>query len=113
MKLNEARAKEILGYNAEENEVTCCMVGYDAAAAVTELLRKALELVLIFHDTWPWDDAKRKEWNKRMDALLGPVDTRDPKVVGAHGDGTWDGARPSNEATTKNLCNAVRAALAK
>lgn len=30
--------------------------------------------------------------------------------ISDNGDGTWDAATPTNEATTKNLCNAIRAA---
>jgi hypothetical protein len=74
-------------------------------------LAAACHLVLLFHDGEQWTDDKRNFWNLTMTYLLGPVADRDPKVVGAHGDGTWDGAKPTNEATTKNLCNAIRAAL--
>lgn len=74
-------------------------------------LASACELVLLFYQCGWWDDVKRAEWDKRMNLLLGPPESRDSKLVGAHGDGTWDGATPTNEATTKNLCNAVRAAL--
>lgn len=76
-----------------------------------ERLATACELTLLFYTVGPWTDEKRAQWSEKMDSILGPVDKRDRKTVGANGDGTWDGARPSNEATTKNLCNAVRAAL--
>jgi hypothetical protein len=71
----------------------------------------ACELTLLFYTVGPWTAEKRTQWSEKMASILGPVDKRDPRTVGDNGDGTWDGARPSNEATTKNLCNAVRAAL--
>lgn len=77
-----------------------------------ERLVMACELTLLFYTVGPWTDAKRQEWSEKMDAILGPALERDERVVGANGDGTWDGACPGNEATTKNLCNAMRAALA-
>lgn len=74
-------------------------------------LTAACELVLLYHSASPWDDEKRMVWANGLTLILGPAAGRDPKVVGANGDGTWDGTEPTNEATTKNLCNAVRAAL--
>lgn len=74
-------------------------------------LRTACELTLLFYSVGPWTDDKRANWSQRMDALLGPAIERDERVTGSNQDGTWDGAMPTNEATTKNLCNAVRAAL--
>lgn len=74
-------------------------------------LREALKLVLLFHSGSPWDFEKQQAWANGLTAILGNATSRDPKVVGANGDGTWDGACPTNEATTKNLCNAARAAL--
>ena len=71
----------------------------------------ALELVLLFHSGSAWTLEKQQEWANKLTELLGPAAERDPKVVGAHGDGTWDSAEPTNEATTRNLCNAVRATL--
>lgn len=78
-----------------------------------ERLVAACELTLLFYTVGPWTDEKRAQWSEKMDSILGPVDKRGRRAVGDNGDGTWDGARPSNEATTKNLCNAVRAALAQ
>ena len=77
-----------------------------------ERLVTACELVLLFHSGSPWDDAKRYHWAEKLSSLLGPAIRRDPRVVNANADGTWDGSPVTNEATTKNLCNAVRAALA-
>lgn len=74
-------------------------------------LAQACQLALLFHSGSPWTFEKRQEWANGLTELLGPASTRDCKVVGANGDGTWDGAMPTNEATTKNLCNAIRAAL--
>lgn len=56
-------------------------------------LTAAIELILIFHGGHTWDMEMRKQWDERINALLGEP----PK--GFH------------EVTTKNLCNAVRAAL--
>ncbi len=71
----------------------------------------ALEAVLLFHSGGPWTSDKAKRWGEILNDTLGPSNSRNPSIVGANGDGTWDGARPGNEATTKNLCNMVRAAL--
>lgn len=74
-------------------------------------LQEACKLVLLFYSSGHWDDDKRQAWANGMTVLLGPAIERDSKVVGANKDGTWDPALPTNEATTKNLCNAIRAAL--
>jgi len=78
-----------------------------------KVCQTALELVLLFHSGSPWTFDKQQDWANKLTELLGPAAGRDPKVVNAYGDGTWDGVKPTNEATTKNLCNAVRAALAR
>lgn len=60
-------------------------------------MRLALELVLLFHGNGPWDDYKRQAWSNGLTELLGVAFSREDY--------------PTNEATTKNLCNAVRKAL--
>ncbi len=61
-----------------------------------EKMRAALSLVLLFHSGRSWDSTARKEWETGLEAVLGPVPV----------------APDTHEATTKVLCNAVRAALA-
>jgi len=56
----------------------------------------ALNLVLLFHSASPWDFDKQQKWQQLCHQLLGR-----PKF-----DTGWD-------ATTKTLCDAVRATLAK
>lgn len=73
-------------------------------------MEHALRLVLLFHGA-RWDDEQKQAWANGLTFILGTASGRDPKAMGANGDGTWDRATPTNEATTKNLCNAVRAAL--
>lgn len=73
----------------------------------------ALDAVLLFHSGSPWDWDKKQRWDNLLTVIMGPAAGRDPKVVGSYGNGCWDGAEPTNEATTKNLCNAVREALRK
>jgi hypothetical protein len=69
-------------------------------------LRTAAELVLLFHSGSPWDWDKKQQWDCKLIELLGPASSRKP--AGYH-----HGLIPAtNEATTKNLCDAVRAALA-
>lgn len=58
--------------------------------------RLALEAVLLFHSGSPWDDAKKLKWRVITDEMLG--EAHDPK----HG----------HDATTKVLCDVVRASLA-
>lgn len=84
----------------------------DALTAQRDACVAALEAVLLFYSASHWTADKKQQWEDRMNILLGDSVTRHPKVVGSNGDGTWDGARATNEATTKNLCNGVRAALA-
>lgn len=77
--------------------------------AAPELL-EACKLVLLFHSGSPWDFEKRQAWVNGLHSL---ITTNDPKVTGANGDGTWDAKGNREDATTKNLCNAVRAAIEK
>lgn len=63
----------------------CLEDGLRAAKAATEL-------VILFHSAGEWDADKRMDWTNRMVAILGPGNHRD-------------------EATTKNLCDAMRAVL--
>ncbi len=77
----------------------------------TTKLRAACELVLLFYSAPHWNASAKEKWNQGMNLCLGKPEDRDIRVTGAHGDGTWDGASATNEATTKNLCNAVKAAL--
>ena len=56
----------------------------DAARKENERLREALRLTLLFHSGSPWDDSKRLAWLK---------------ITGVE------------EATTKVLCDTIRAAL--
>lgn len=74
-------------------------------------LKQACELVLLFYTVGPWTYDKSQAWANGLTELLGCAFSRDSKIVGVNGDGTWDKAVPTNEASTKNLCNAVRAAL--
>lgn len=55
-------------------------------------LTEALKLVLLFHSGSPWDDEKKEAWANHLKLIFGEF-------------------VQTNEATTKNLCNAVRAAL--
>lgn len=82
----------------------------DTLKARCEKLGEVCRLALLFHSGSPWDNEKNEAWANGLTNILGPAIARDCKVVGANGDGTWDGALPTNEATTKNLCNAIRAA---
>lgn len=52
-------------------------------------LVEACKLVLLFHSASPWDDEKKQWWTDGL------------KAIGI----------PTNDATTKNLCDAVRVAL--
>lgn len=79
--------------------------------STNEALLKACKLTLLFH-SGRWDYEAKEQWANWLTDLLGNATSRDAKIVGANGDGTWDGATPTNEATTKNLCNAQRAAIA-
>lgn len=64
-------------------------------------LQMACELVLLFHSGADWSVTKRADWNNKLTELLGPKDIRNGR-----------GSVPaSNEATTRNLCDAVRKAL--
>lgn len=83
------------------------------SATEKEFLRSACKAVLLFHSGKAWTADVQIEWDNLLTSIMGPAVARDPQIVGANGDGTWDGAYPTNEATTKNLCNAVRAALEK
>ncbi len=83
----------------------------EALAELVEKLKTACELTLLFHSGSPWDFEKQNKWANLLTDLMGSASSRDPRIVGANGDGTWDGAMPTNEATTKNLCNAQRAAI--
>ena len=58
-------------------------------------LRTALELVLLFHSGSSWDNAKMQKWRNGIKTILG------------------DAPMEGSDVTTKNLCNAVRAVLAK
>lgn len=62
-------------------------------------LTAALELVLLFH-SGHWTKEAELAWNSRMDGILGEVKDR-PE----------ESRRMGNDASTRNLCNAVRAAL--
>jgi hypothetical protein len=67
----------------------------------TEKMDLALEAVLLFHSGSPWDDKKRMRWAFLTSSILGPC-----KQLSAYGTPTgrgWD-------ATTKVLCDMVRAA---
>lgn len=64
-------------------------------------LQMACELVLLFHSGGDWSAAKRAEWERKLTELLGPKDIRNRPF----------GIPASNEATTRNLCDAVRKAL--
>jgi hypothetical protein len=75
-----------------------------------EALLQACKLVLLFHSGSHWTFEKQQEWVKGMHAL---ITTNNPVVVGANEDGTWDRNAAREDVTTKNLCNAVRAAIAK
>lgn len=61
-------------------------------------LLRACELVLLYHDGGPWTFEKANAWANGLTDIMGPALFRRDL--------------PSNEATTKNLCNAVRAAVA-
>lgn len=61
-------------------------------------LTEACKLVLLFHDGGEWTNDKRLAWSNTIGLLLQNEYGRVPKDF--------------SEATTKNLCNAVRAALA-
>jgi len=65
-------------------------------------MRIALEQVLLFYGAGPWDDAKRSKWAENCAALLRtpPQDFRK----------LWD-PNYCLDATTKVLCDCVRAAL--
>lgn len=58
----------------------------------------ALKAVLLFHGGGEWDAVKRSAWELLLTQCFESTAVRLP---------------PTNEATTKNLCDAVRAALAK
>jgi len=62
----------------------------------------ALEAVLLFHSGSPWDDDKRIRWQITAKILLGPC-----TLLSSHGlpVDQW-------EATTRVLCDMVRAARA-
>lgn len=60
-------------------------------------LETACRLVLLFHSGSPWDFQKQQAWQNGLIEL--GLDVGDP----SH--------NHSGEATTRNLCNAVRAAL--
>lgn len=60
-------------------------------------LTEACKLVLLFHSGSPWDIQKSLSWQNGMGQLLQSETGRVPDDF--------------SDATTKNLCNAVRAAL--
>lgn len=62
-------------------------------------LEAACKLVLLFHGAGEWTMDKRLEWDNTIGSLLADDGGRVPSVH-------W------NEATTKNMCDAVRKALA-
>jgi len=61
----------------------------------------ALEAVLLFHSGSPWTDEKRLRWTEICSAVKAPQ---------VHSD--W-GREVGWDATTKTLCNIVRAAIAQ
>lgn len=71
-------------------------------------LEMACMLVLMFHSGEPWTDDKRLLWANYLTQLLGPAVNR-PRKDGYHHQVGY--IEPTNEATTRNLCDAVRAAL--
>lgn len=67
----------------------------DSMAAVMlkqHKLSLACQLVLLFHEGGPWDNAQQQEWRSIMTAIRPGFDD-------------------NCEATTKTLCSAIRAAL--
>jgi hypothetical protein len=65
-------------------------------------LLQACKLTLLFHSGSPWDFDKQQEWANGITELLGPANGRE----------TFGSLVPeTNEATTKNLCRAIRAAI--
>jgi len=66
----------------------------------------ALQAVLLFHSASPWDEEKRKNWQEIAHAVLG-----EPWCSDEHYS-RQPGGRPVEwEATTRVLCDIVRAAL--
>lgn len=96
-----------------EERVVALMAERDELLDQKRLMIAALDVVLLFHGGDPWDWDKKQRWADLLTVVMGAANHRDPKVVGSHGDGTWDPVAPTEEATTKNLCNCVRAALKK
>lgn len=68
------------------------ITGFNRHGGEKEALVTACEMVLMFHSSGPWDDNKRKLWKAHLLVLLG--------------------SDANDEATTKRLCDAIRAALA-
>lgn len=69
----------------DELEVRRALESAEVTGANVERLRKALRVVLFFYSPSPWDEAKRRRWHE----------------LSGHED-----------ASSKNLCDVVRAALA-
>lgn len=70
-------------------------VGPIATPPLVKLI-EANKLTLLFHSASPWTDEKRAAFTNGLTVCLGPAIEREYQ---------------SNEATTRNLCDAVRAAL--
>jgi hypothetical protein len=115
--IEDADGNELADVHGDDSDPQCWPRTANAGGIVRavnshETLVNALKLVLLFHSGGHWTSERSQGWANGLTSILGPAESRDPKVVGAYGDGTWDGATPTNEATSRNLCNAVRAALA-
>lgn len=76
------------------------LLAYAQLMTASPEMLEALKLVLMFHSGAPWTDERRLDWVNGLTRLLGPAMSRRERFA-------------SDEATTKNLCDAVRAAIAK
>lgn len=73
-----------------------------------EKLETACALVLIFH-AGDWTEEIKEQWDTGMNSLLGRPETR-PASSYHH---QFGHVNDTNEATTRNLCNAIRVALSR
>lgn len=79
-------------------------ISYQELEQLVARLKTACDLVLMFHSGSPWTYEKQQDWANGLTDLLGTASSRKTR------DGSYL-VVPTNEATTRNLCDAVRAAM--
>jgi len=85
-----------LDFTKLEAEVQKSVADLKAVEKRLDALQAACKMTLLFHSASPWDASKRIQWNKLRRQIIKDCD----KEI-------------FEDATTKVLCDAVRAALAE